>query len=489
MLLFAATQAAATQADEATPAPARAKAANPLQFDVGVMGGFTSFASNSGLGNAAKAEDRPGNGPLVGLHAGVVLLDRHLAVEASFRDTFTQLVSKASSAQVMGWRVRGLWYFLNDGPILPYVQAGAGQDVLINGKAQCKSATSSNCVWVKTPDVDKALEVGVGVKIPITYRLGLRLAGLYLLGDARPGSSGLASEFEAQAGVSWSFGGKPEDSDKDGMANDVDKCPNQAEDVDGFQDQDGCPELDNDGDGIADTHDKCPNEAEDLDKFHDDDGCPDPDNDSDGVPDAKDKCPDKPETKNGWQDDDGCPDVADSDGDGIANNLDKCPNQAEDKDGFQDDDGCPDADNDGDGLLDGADKCPNKPETKNGFQDEDGCPDQLAENVQKLFAAPLAHVQFKGDKLNRGADAALTPLLEFMLEQESAKVEIAVQPEGEGEPAVALALARAESIKTWVVAQGIDAGRLKTATTPPASSPAKPGKGGVVTAHVVLKLL
>src|SRR5258708_12833045 len=46
-----------------------------------------------------------------------------------------------------------------------------------------------------------------------------------------------------------------------------------------------------------------------MDGFEDDDGCPDLDNDKDGIPDATDKCPNDPETKNGYQDDDGCPDV------------------------------------------------------------------------------------------------------------------------------------------------------------------------------------
>src|SRR6185295_4698477 len=73
-------------------------------------------------------------------------------------------------------------------------------------------------------------------------------------------------------------------------------------------DEDGCPDPDNDSDGIPDAQDKCPNEAEDKDGFQDDDGCPDPDNDGDGVPDAQDKCPNDPETKNGLQDEDGCPD-------------------------------------------------------------------------------------------------------------------------------------------------------------------------------------
>ena len=81
------------------------------------------------------------------------------------------------------------------------------------------------------------------------------------------------------------------DRDKDGIPNEKDKCPDDPEDKDGFQDEDGCPDLDNDGDGLADKIDKCPNEAEDKDGFQDEDGCPDLDNDGDGIPDKDDKCP------------------------------------------------------------------------------------------------------------------------------------------------------------------------------------------------------
>jgi outer membrane protein OmpA-like peptidoglycan-associated protein len=66
--------------------------------------------------------------------------------------------------------------------------------------------------------------------------------------------------------------------------------------------------VDTDGDGIPDVHDACPNEAEDRDGFRDDDGCPDIDNDGDGIPDAQDRCPNEPETMNGIDDQDGCPD-------------------------------------------------------------------------------------------------------------------------------------------------------------------------------------
>jgi outer membrane protein OmpA-like peptidoglycan-associated protein len=65
---------------------------------------------------------------------------------------------------------------------------------------------------------------------------------------------------------------------------------------------------DRDGDGIPDARDRCPDQVEDHDGFQDEDGCPDNDNDQDRVEDRCDLCPNEPETYNGFQDEDGCPD-------------------------------------------------------------------------------------------------------------------------------------------------------------------------------------
>jgi hypothetical protein len=62
-------------------------------------------------------------------------------------------------------------------------------------------------------------------------------------------------------------------------------------------------EIDTDNDGIPDSRDKCPTLAEDIDGFEDDDGCPEMDSDGDGVPDAIDKCPSLPGPKSN----NGCP--------------------------------------------------------------------------------------------------------------------------------------------------------------------------------------
>jgi len=98
------------------------------------------------------------------------------------------------------------------------------------------------------------------------------------------------------------------DRDGDGILDDIDQCPDVAEDRDGFEDEDGCPDFDNDGDGISDNNDQCPDDPEDLDGFQDEDGCPDKDNDMDGILDPQDNCPNNPETVNGYKDQDGCPD-------------------------------------------------------------------------------------------------------------------------------------------------------------------------------------
>jgi outer membrane protein OmpA-like peptidoglycan-associated protein len=68
------------------------------------------------------------------------------------------------------------------------------------------------------------------------------------------------------------------------------------------------PPKDRDGDGIVDMEDMCPDDPEDIDEFEDDDGCPDPDNDQDTFLDPEDQCPNEPETVNGNKDYDGCPD-------------------------------------------------------------------------------------------------------------------------------------------------------------------------------------
>ena len=65
---------------------------------------------------------------------------------------------------------------------------------------------------------------------------------------------------------------------------------------------------DRDGDKLPDPDDRCPQSAEDVDEFEDTDGCPDLDDDGDKIPDTSDKCRMAKENLNGREDEDGCPD-------------------------------------------------------------------------------------------------------------------------------------------------------------------------------------
>ena len=68
---------------------------------------------------------------------------------------------------------------------------------------------------------------------------------------------------------------QPPDTDGDGITDDADACRDLPEDIDGWQDEDGCPDPDNDGDGILDVVDACPNAPETINGIDDEDGCPD----------------------------------------------------------------------------------------------------------------------------------------------------------------------------------------------------------------------
>jgi OmpA-OmpF porin, OOP family len=289
------------------------------------------------------------------------------------------------------------------------------------------------------------------------------------------------------------------DRDHDGIYDTEDRCPDQPEDRDGFQDADGCPDPDNDGDTIPDVKDKCPNEAEDFDDFQDADGCPDPDNDKDGIPDINDacpnapedhkgkkpndgcpsstedsdgdgipdnvdKCPDEPEDKDGFEDADGCADP-DNDADGIPDNFDNCPNEAEDADGFQDEDGCPDPDNDKDGIPDASDKCPLQPETLNGYKDDDGCPDPGPELVRlgegKIeVEEKLGFVSHRGTLTLRDASTKAVNDVALVMKghPEIAKLRIDVYAQG---VTVADTQKRANALRDFLVGKGVAAGRIE----------------------------
>ncbi len=260
----------------------------------------------------------------------------------------------------------------------------------------------------------------------------------------------------------------PRQADRDGdrIADAVDACPDKAEDHDGFEDTDGCPDLDNDKDGIPDSKDGCPDEPEDKDHFEDEDGCPDLDNDKDGIADAQDKCPNVAEDKDGFEDEDGCVD-SDNDKDGLVDAHDQCPNAAEDKDGFEDDDGCPDVDNDKDGVDDVDDKCPLEPEVINGIDDEDGCPDEGKPQVQvtltKLEINEAVYFDTGKATIQKRSHSLLNQVAQNLkANPQITKVRIEGHTDDKGDDASNLKLSqdRADSVRRYLIKRKIDPARL-----------------------------
>ena len=176
------------------------------------------------------------------------------------------------------------------------------------------------------PETDFALSYGVGAKYYVWNNVAVRAdIRQHHVPDAlqsiRREGTGLsqvpsADLFmnELSIGVSYFLGG-PKDSDKDGVYNRGDLCPDTP--AGQIVDDDGCP-LDSDLDGVPDGWDQCPNtpRGATVDEY----GCP-WDEDLDMVLNGLDKCPDTP--PGALVDVDGCP--FDTDNDGYLDGIDRCP--------------------------------------------------------------------------------------------------------------------------------------------------------------------
>jgi outer membrane protein OmpA-like peptidoglycan-associated protein len=253
---------------------------------------------------------------------------------------------------------------------------------------------------------------------------------------------------------------------------------------------------DRDGDGYDDEVDKCPDDPEDFDSFEDDDGCPDKDNDGDKVLDAaelidgrwvsNDKkgetdCRNDPEDFDQWEDEDGCPDP-DNDADGILDEPDECPNDPEDIDNFEDENGCPDADNDADKICDpwvesspdkakyaelckGKDQCPDQPEDYDGDRDDDGCPDLKAEfDGCSVKIKDKVFFKFNKDDIDPKSFELLNDVATVIAsvpEELNFRVEGHTDSKGSDKYNKALSQRRSDAVRTYLVGRGVKASRLE----------------------------
>ncbi len=246
--------------------------------EIGGTAGIHVFSTTNELG-VPDVDDAASerNSALFGLRLGFTFNDM-LGVEGEF-GVIPSETRGGALADVWNLTYRGhlIAQFGAGNPakkLIPFILAGGGATAVVKSKNED----------IIEKDTDAALYAGVGAKYRVDNGWGLRADARLLFPPSSTGS-GPTVDFEALLSIYKEFGRKT-----------VEKVAEPA------------GPNDTDGDGLTDDVDKCPNEAEDKDGFQDDDGCPDPDNDGDGVMDASDKCVDQPETKNGYQDEDGCPD-------------------------------------------------------------------------------------------------------------------------------------------------------------------------------------
>ncbi len=476
------------------------------QFEAGAFGSYTRYDAAFGLADKLGGGGRLGYflGDLVGLEADVLFQPEYTVLSGGTPTTLQPLIGSAS---VVVNAVHGSRLML----------------FLLGGYSLLDFGTRAPYHFT-----DNGMHGGAGVRIFLTERVALRVEGrgIYVPSTKSAfGTNTTATHAVATVGLSvFHLGGPAKDSDKDGVPDKQDACPNTP--LGATVDVRGCP-TDSDHDGVYDGLDKCPNTPAGA--TVDANGCPS-DADSDGVPDGIDQCPNTPAGVH--VDARGC--SVDSDGDGVPDGVDQCPNTPpgatvdamgcptdSDKDGVPDGiDQCPNTpagalvdakgcpmDSDLDGVPDGIDKCPNTPAgtpvdatgcplPKQVIRDSDGdgVPDDLdkcpntppgskvdANGCIILFqpevgpAAPgaprptliLRGVNFEWGRsaLTRGSYAVLDQVAGSLVANPEIRIEIAGYTDNTGAVAlnVRLSQARAASVRAYLARKGVAPGRMVAA--------------------------
>lgn len=295
------------------------------RLEAGVTVGGHVFSSNGELGVTDKMDAaNPKSSAMLGGRIGYMFLPQLTGeLEAVLIPTVDD--DESRGAAVFGVRAHARFEpfgeTLMKGRLHPFLLAGYGFMAVRTDSTQLKN------------DADQSYDWGVGTRYALTDAMELRFDVRHVLVPDRT-DNGATSNLEVAAGLTWRFGpaatgrgvtariasatptaappdapptdaatpgqtpvgpsaaapGAPaapgavasrpgpaanEDSDADGVLGAQDGCPLEAEDKDGFQDSDGCPDADNDGDGIGDEIDRCANDAETVNGYADGDGCPD----------------------------------------------------------------------------------------------------------------------------------------------------------------------------------------------------------------------
>jgi len=280
--------------------------------------------------------------------------------------------------------------------------------------------------WLDTVGAG-TVNAGLGFNIWIGDRFGFNVQSVYKHAFEEYG----LKHYQHSAGIVFRFGGK--DTDKDGINDDVDACP----DLFGIIEANGCPDADKDG--VIDSEDLCPNDFGPANMR----GCPD--NDGDGTPDKYDKCP----TVQGAINDDGCPRV-DTDGDGIDDKFDKCPQQP----GVKENQGCP-------RVPTQQEKQQRANAQRQQVLDRNNQIKQKVSNDLSIFSRTIVFNNGKATLTTKG-ETSLIEIAKIMNIQKNMKFHIAGHTDSVGstDSNFLLSEKRAAAARTYLISNGVAGNRL-----------------------------
>jgi outer membrane protein OmpA-like peptidoglycan-associated protein len=402
--------------------------ASATSFEIQPFAAYTLFDNDVNL------KDHVGFGGTAGLYFG------HLGIEGNYTTTSTQVDTGGAAGSKVRFKNYGgdlVFRFATDATVVPYIMVGAGQAEF--------SHDADTAIPVGFDAKRFAYDAGVGLLFRLGDTFGLRFQAKDVLvkdsGGELTGSDKTLSNFLFTGGINLAFGGS-KDTDKDGVKDKADKCPDTP--VGCRVDKDGCP-IDSDKDGVCDGVDTCPDTPAGA--TVDAHGCP-TDSDKDGVLDGIDQCPDTPAGVP--VDARGCP--KDSDGDGVTDDKDQCPDTPAGT--AVDERGCP-KDADGDGVSDDKDLCPNTP--AGARVDKDGCPIEVTEKETEMLdkgVITVHNINFDTNKSDilPGDEAVLNEIGKILIQWPQLKVEVGGHTDSRGTVKAnqTLSEARANAVRDWL---------------------------------------
>ena len=236
---------------------------NPIE--VGVFGGVHFYTKNHGL--SRMEGDATGTSPDTGGAFGVRLgynLNEWIGAEGEFMISPTRTRNDSTRDIILGYRAHLIATFIHSGYVRPFILLGYGALTAFPGTFDSQDGQN----YPRGRDTDGFFHAGIGAKFPLTDSLGLRLDGRGLapatffskyLKFPTAGSEGGWTGFDYEILLSAYLGfgaAKPapppppppparvvdKDTDGDGILDKDDKCPNEPETFNGYQDSDGCPD-------------------------------------------------------------------------------------------------------------------------------------------------------------------------------------------------------------------------------------------------------